>query len=169
MSKVSTKDEERVALKKIEKIVKDLGEDSYLATAFEGCFQIAGSNIEYDMADSLAGRIELLEKNVDYFKDLAETLSSENSNLVSRCVIFQTKLLDQDDAAYVFRTILQKLDSLNSDIVSTEKAIVDSADDPTSGTFRDNVRMHRALISEKADCIRVKERFEKIITPNDDI
>lgn len=52
----ATKEQEREALKKIRKIVEELGSDSYIATAFAGCFEIAESNIENDFADSMKDR-----------------------------------------------------------------------------------------------------------------
>lgn len=53
---IATKDQEREALKKIREIVEGLGPDSYIATAFAGCFEIAESNIQNDFADSMKDR-----------------------------------------------------------------------------------------------------------------
>lgn len=50
---MTTKEQERKALEQIRAIVKDLGDDSYIATAFEGCFEIAAENIENDAACSM--------------------------------------------------------------------------------------------------------------------
>lgn len=44
----ATKQQERAALEKIRKIVEELGPDSYIATAFDGCFKDAEANIEND-------------------------------------------------------------------------------------------------------------------------
>lgn len=55
---IATKDQEREALAKIKKIVEGLGPQSYLATAFEGCFQDAEDNIENDFAFSMASRYQ---------------------------------------------------------------------------------------------------------------
>lgn len=41
----TTKEQERKALEKIKALVEQLGPDSYLATAFEGCFEIAAENM----------------------------------------------------------------------------------------------------------------------------
>lgn len=48
----TTKEQERQALKKIRSIVESLGEDSYIATAFDGVWEIAEENIENDFAGS---------------------------------------------------------------------------------------------------------------------
>ena len=60
----ATKRNEMEALEVIRQMVADLGPDSYLATAFQGCFEIASQNIEFDFADSLQGRLELAEKKL---------------------------------------------------------------------------------------------------------
>ncbi|NCB62437.1 MAG: hypothetical protein EOM52_02310 [Clostridia bacterium] len=55
---IATKDQEWKALASIKKIVEGLGPQSYIATAFEGCFQDAEENIENDFACSMKGRYE---------------------------------------------------------------------------------------------------------------
>lgn len=70
---MATKEQEREALKKIMKIVEGLGEDSYIGTAFEGCFEIAKENIENDFACSMKQRLETSEKeNAGLIKSIAE-------------------------------------------------------------------------------------------------
>ena len=58
MSYLASKEDERKALEKIRKIVEGLGEDSYIGTAFEGCFEIAEENINNDWACSMKQRYE---------------------------------------------------------------------------------------------------------------
>ena len=53
---MTTKEQERKALEQIRKIVEGLGEDSYIATAFEGCFEDAEINIRDDAAYSMKSR-----------------------------------------------------------------------------------------------------------------
>lgn len=55
---MTTKEQERKALEQIRKIVAGLGEDSYVATAFEGCFEDAEQNIEFDWACSYKDRFQ---------------------------------------------------------------------------------------------------------------
>lgn len=57
-TEIATKDQERKALAQIKKIVEGLGPQSYIATAFEGCFQDAEDNIENDFACSMKARYE---------------------------------------------------------------------------------------------------------------
>lgn len=73
----ATKQQERDTLEKIKKMVTQLGPNSYLSAAFEGCFELAAENIENDWACSMADRArraemraeELREKLVESEKD----------------------------------------------------------------------------------------------------
>ena len=55
----ATKQQERDTLAVIRKMVEELGPQSYLATAFEGCFEDAEQNIEDDAAYSMKARLEI--------------------------------------------------------------------------------------------------------------
>lgn len=61
----ATKQQERDTLEKIRKMVEQLGPDSYLATAFEGCFDLAAENIDNDWACSMADRARCAEKRAE--------------------------------------------------------------------------------------------------------
>ena len=50
---MTTKEQELKALEKIKKIVEELGEDSYIGMALDGCFEIAEDNINNDSACSM--------------------------------------------------------------------------------------------------------------------
>lgn len=67
---MTTKEQERKALAQIRKIVESLGENSYVGTAFEGCFRDAEDNIEDDAAYSMKSRYETAN-------ELAECLAKE--------------------------------------------------------------------------------------------
>lgn len=55
---MTTKEQERKALAKIRTIVAELGENSYIGTAFKGAWELAEQNIDDDAAFS-----------VDFYKD----------------------------------------------------------------------------------------------------
>lgn len=59
---MTTKDQERKALEKIKKIIAELGENSYIGTAFEGCIEDAEQNIDWDVAFSMKARLESADK-----------------------------------------------------------------------------------------------------------
>lgn len=56
------KEQERKALAQIRKIIDELGKDSHIAAAFDGCFAIAEDNIEKDRVYSMKQRAEAAEK-----------------------------------------------------------------------------------------------------------
>ena len=74
---MTTKDQERKALEKIRKIVSELGETSYIGMAFEGCFELAESNIEYDFGDSMKQRAESAERDAERISDLYKGVLKE--------------------------------------------------------------------------------------------
>lgn len=65
----ATKAQERKALEQIKEIVEKLGTDSYIATAFEGCFEMAEQNIDNDWAFSPKHKINCLESQMAELKD----------------------------------------------------------------------------------------------------
>ena len=61
---MTSKEQERKALEKIRKIIAELGADSYIGIAFDGCIEDAEENIENDWACSMKERVETLERNL---------------------------------------------------------------------------------------------------------
>jgi len=59
---MTTKKQEYDALNKIRKIVSDLGENSYIGTAFKGVFDTAEQNIEWDAAFSLTDELAIVKE-----------------------------------------------------------------------------------------------------------
>ena len=84
---ISTKDQEREALKKIKEIVAGLGEGSYVAAAFEGCFEIAEDNIGNDFARSM-------KQIADSAREDLEMVYKENRKM-ERKVQDQAKVLTE--------------------------------------------------------------------------
>ena len=82
---MTTKEQERKALAQIRKIVEGLGENSYIGTAFEGCFEIAEQNIENDWACSqkqeLEGQAKLLAAWDQKCRGMAEKIKALESAL----------------------------------------------------------------------------------------
>lgn len=74
---LASKRNERETLETIRQLVADLGEQSYLATAFEGCFKIAEQNIEFDFGDSMKGRVESAERKLDEAQAEIESLREQ--------------------------------------------------------------------------------------------
>lgn len=78
---MTTKEQERKALARIRKIVAELGEDSYLATAFDGAWEIAEENIDYDFAGSVKWYVSQYHELSDEIRKAAEESEKMNREL----------------------------------------------------------------------------------------
>lgn len=86
---LASKRNERETLETIRQLVADLGENSYLATAFEGCFEDAEANIENDFGDSWKRRAESAGEKLAEAEKKIKTMELDNRDL--RAVIGKTK------------------------------------------------------------------------------
>lgn len=101
---MATKQQEREALAKIRKIVDALGEDSYIGTAFTGCFELAEENIEFDFACNLQERAEAAEREAADLKKKASDLEHQ----------VQEARLNLDTA----RSLMQSLETRNNELTA---------------------------------------------------
>lgn len=92
---MATKQQEREALDKIAEIIKGLGQDSYIAAAFDGCLDMAEDNIGNDFMCSMKARAEdaqqevaslLVEnrKQADSLQALSEAVAQKQKNIDGR-------------------------------------------------------------------------------------
>ena len=82
----ATKQQERDTLAAIMQMVEELGPNSYLATAFAGCFEDAEENIENDFAFSM--------KDADYFHEAANTFSNDLDKARDEIAAIKAELTD---------------------------------------------------------------------------
>lgn len=78
MANIATKEQERKALDKIRKIIEELGENSYIGTAFEGCIEDAEDNIKNDWAMSMKDRWQSAEQTIEKQKAKVKRLYEED-------------------------------------------------------------------------------------------
>ena len=140
---MTTKEQERKALEKIRKIVEELGEDSYVGTAFEGCFEIAEDNIENDFACSMkqrwetaaaesdlrGARIDELTKEVCGLKDNVEMLDGKakvKQERIDELLEEQRGLSDQLTEAHIkLHYTLEKNEALKLEILKLKAKLYD--------------------------------------------
>lgn len=149
---VATKEQELKALAKIKKIVEELGENSYIGIAFEGCFEIAEDNIGNDFGCSMKQRAEAAEKNAEEFKRAAEYYSAEAEKAQEEVKSLKAKTLTIEEAG-VIKSILyhSKLEAADMADRSAEQ-IVELADNPDSAEFRQAVQDNRQSKKRLAEC-----------------
>lgn len=90
-----TKEQERKALEKIEKILMELGnnpETSYICRAFQGCVDDAKTNIEFDFGNSQKDRADDLEKKLS--KARADLEQAETERDTARANALDEKARD---------------------------------------------------------------------------
>ena len=177
---MTTKDQEREALAKIKEIVDGLGPDSYVATAFDGCFEIAEENIENDFACSMKQRVEasvvensrLKEKIAELESKLAESekdyeaaheaalLMAEEKN--AEIARLQSMVISPDDMTDIKHLVKDRMaeDEMNATQAAAE--IVEHAEDPASNEFLNAVMMHRAYIASVDYTKGLLNRIQKI-------
>ena len=159
----ATKEQEREALEIIRRMVMDLGPDSYLRTAFAGCFEDAESNIENDFGDSMKGRwqytetqLEAARSEVKVLKDeLAERQKDDEAAHAAAHQIaeqkdaeiaaLQARTLSADDLAEIAKMIADRTLEYGTDAAKAAERIVDAAESPESMEFQNAVIEHRAV------------------------
>jgi uncharacterized coiled-coil DUF342 family protein len=138
---MATKQQEREALNKITAIIKELGEDSYIAAAFDGCLDVAEQNISNDFMDSMKKRTESARKEAD---ELREELHKRTDNLRGLTDIISQK---EEQARGREEQIanLNSIIKMQSDRITELEQGVDAGNDRIKGLADENVRLKARL------------------------
>ncbi len=92
---MTSKDQERKALEQIRKIVNALGEGSYIAMAFEGCFEIAEDNIGNDFGCSMKQRLDAAEVKLNDAEEKLEAAGIIRANIEKEKIRLCEKVQEQ--------------------------------------------------------------------------
>ena len=176
----ATKQQERDTLAAIMKMVEELGPQSYLATAFDGCFEIAEQNIENDFADSMKdrwihadmqlnsanGAIEELkeqlaesQRDLEAAHDTARAIAETNN---AEIAALRERLLSHDDLTVVIHLVTEKRLALEPEVKNAAERIVEAAAEPESATFQNAVKDHRVAKSDFDYYTALLERLVKM-------
>ena len=166
---MTTKDQELKALAQIKKIVAGLGENSYVATAFEGCFEIAEDNIGNDWGCSMKQRAESAEESTqgwiarfDSMKEKRDELQKENEKL-RECVERNAKTrLTGEEINGIQLIMLKRIEALDRSIESFESTILEFADAPEDIAFRQAVSDRKAAKAEREKLWALNTRLDDI-------
>lgn len=159
----ATKEQERKALVRIKKIVDELGENSYVGTAFEGCFQDAENNIEDDAAYSMKSRFECSEEKLvtaqEEIVDLKRKVSLHQETIgkhQEEKERLEARLISEIDLRHCLELENKDLAGCEQRKDDAAEKIVAYADNPTSEEFKQAVADHRNLTeSIKAKKMRI--------------
>lgn len=120
---MTTKEQERKALEQIKKIVEGLGENSYIGTAFEGCFEIAEDNIKNDFACSMKQAKEMAEKQFIDAKDIIKCREQELADREKEVRELRDSLEHQTDYTKELLERLRSTEEAGSKIVDERSAL----------------------------------------------
>lgn len=169
---MTTKEQEWKALAQIRKIVEGLGADSYIATAFEGCFEIAESNIENDWACSMkqraesaeeaASRLELDNRDLRLaIKKAKEEASKKQTALEEQIEKLNSRVLSDDDLCDCRSLVDNAGYEAEQEKTEAAKEIIRLAENADSEEFKEAVRAHRAAKSRWEYLNALRIRIEK--------
>ena len=133
----ATKEQERKALARIKKIVEELGEDSYIGMAFEGCFEVAEENIENDFACSMKQRAEHAEMEAGKYKKMHEDTAADFEAAEATIAGLEQKILSTAEGGAIKATEAARLAD------ESAQRIVELADSPDTPEFRQAVQDNR--------------------------
>ena len=156
---IATKQQERDTLAAIRQMVEELGPQSYLATAFAGCFEDAESNIENDFADSMKARYLHADAELNAAKGTIEELDEklrqeiaerqrardEAQEVIKK---LEAKVLSNDDLEDIRQLLSDRAAEADETAKKYAAEIVERADDPAGREFQEAVRMHRNYTRE---------------------
>lgn len=154
----ATKQQEREALAAIKAIVDSLGPQSYLATAFDGCFEDAENNIDDDAAYSMkdrwqtaASKLAEAEKEIkaltEKVEEMKQQLKNADDDLDAMRATMEARTLEADDLEDLKRLALEEAAIAETHAEEAANVIVEKADDPTSPDFQQAVKDHRSYTS----------------------
>ena len=176
---IATKQQERDTLAAIRKMVEELGPQSYLATAFDGCFEDAESNIENDFADSMKARwlhadaqLNAAKGTIEELKDQLEESKKdwEAAHAAAHAIAEQKdaeiaalreRAISPDDLTDAIQLVAEKQFTLNAEVKEVAEQIVETATEPGSASFQNAVKQHRAAKSQLDYYTALLERLIK--------
>ncbi len=142
---MTTKEQERKALAQIKRIVEGLGEDSYIGMAFDGCFEMAESNIENDFANNPKEAIHNLRVNLEAAQKSAKDNKEAYDRLYER---LQDKLEIKDD-------IIRKDDERIADLLGQVK----EASEVVGAKVRENAELEAKVAMQEQEIMKLKAKL----------
>lgn len=176
----ATKEQERKSLEKIRKIISELGENSYIGTAFEGCLEDAESNIENDFGESMKARYEYSEEKLaaaqEEIKKLKEQIVESEKNYRAADIAAHDLLgrkdaeikalrehaLLADDLVDVLQLVSEKRYDIVEEVKNAAERIIKAATEPESAEFKNAVSDHRAAVKDAEYYTALEERLRKV-------
>lgn len=149
---IATKAQERATLEAIRKMVEELGPDSYIATAFEGCFHDAEENIENDFGFSMKRRLE----SATFAEDELRGKLAEANKAIAALEQQNTKLQEvalpralRDD---LYSFLREERDAATRNMTAAAERMAELADAPQDIAFAGAVKSYRTAKERREWC-----------------
>ena len=163
---IATKEQERETLEKIKAMVAELGPQSYLATAFEGTFEDAETNIENDFAFSMKARVESAEDKLREMGSAYNALKRDAARLQEQLKAAQEQI-EVLKKRQLFEQLRRDLvEMLTAEAQASRARMAEAADkmamcaeSAACVLFKDSVALYRA---EKARAEAMEQRAAEL-------
>lgn len=162
----ATKDQERETLEKIKAMVAELGPQSYLATAFEGTFEDAETNIENDFAFSMKARVESAEEKLREMGSDYNALKRDAALLQERLTAAQEQIealkkrqLPEELRRDLWMMTTTEAEASRARMAEAADKMAVGADNPGCVLFKESVARYRA---EKARAEAMEQRAAEL-------
>ena len=158
----ATKEQERETLEKIKAMVAELGPHSYLATAFDGAFEDAEQNIEYDAAFSMKARAESATAQLEEMASDCNIAKSEAARLREQLAAAREEIATLErrqlpswlrDAAR--RLIADEATAAQAEMEQTADTMARLADTPEDIAFQSAVKSYRGAKELRGVCEQI--------------
>lgn len=165
----ATKAQERETLEKIKAMVAELGPHSYLATAFEGTFEDAETNIENDFAFSMKARYESAEEKLremgseyNALKTDVAHLEAERDAAREELEALRGKQLPAWLHSAAYSLACEELTAARQRMEETAEIMADLADAPQDIAFAAAVKNYRAAKERREVCEQIVAGLESL-------
>lgn len=162
----ATKAQERETLEKIKAMVAELGPQSYLATAFDGAFEDAEQNIEFDAAFSMKARADSAEEKLremgseyNALKQDAARLEAERDAAREELEALRGKQLPEQLRRDLLEMLAAEAQASRARMAEAADKMAVCAENPGCVLFKDSVARYRA---EKARAEAMEQRAAEL-------
>ena len=172
----ATKQQEREALEKIKALVAELGPQSYLATAFDGAFEDAETNIENDFAFSMKARFEDAEKRLREMGSVYNAAKMDAVHLQEQLTAAQEQLAEAQEEAEalrgkqlpvwlhsaVYSLAVTEIADARKQMEQSAETMAHFADSPQDIAFAAAVKSYRAAKERRGSCEQIVAGLETL-------
>ena len=160
-----TKEQERKALAKIEAILKELGEDSYVATAMAGMVEDARTNIRDDFANSWKDRAEKNYKEWVKAHEENKKLEAKVKELEARAESAEAKVFTIQENITLQKMLRETYNDNKTSKNESEKTILELCETPNREEFKQAVEIRKATTCRMDNAIKFIEKLDAQIRP----